>query len=75
MTGRLAGKVVVVIGGASGIGRAVAGRVVAEGSAVVIAGWRREPGERAAAQLPDDAVNNAGGVTAAAPGFRVGQHP
>jgi NAD(P)-dependent dehydrogenase (short-subunit alcohol dehydrogenase family) len=51
MAGRLAAKVVIVTGGASGIGRAVAGRVVAEGGAVVIAGRRRELGERAAAEL------------------------
>jgi NAD(P)-dependent dehydrogenase (short-subunit alcohol dehydrogenase family) len=51
MAGRLASKVVIVTGGATGIGRAVAGRVVAEGGAVMIAGRRREPGERAAAEL------------------------
>jgi NAD(P)-dependent dehydrogenase (short-subunit alcohol dehydrogenase family) len=42
---------VIVTGGSTGIGRAVAGRVVAEGGAVVIAGRRPEPGERAAAEL------------------------
>jgi NAD(P)-dependent dehydrogenase (short-subunit alcohol dehydrogenase family) len=51
VNGRLASKVVIVTGGASGIGRAVAQRVAAEGAAVVIAGRRREPGERAAAEL------------------------
>jgi NAD(P)-dependent dehydrogenase (short-subunit alcohol dehydrogenase family) len=51
MAGRLSSKVVIVTGGSTGIGRAVADRVVAEGGAVVIAGRRREPGERAAAEL------------------------
>ena len=41
----------IVTGGSTGIGRAVADRVVAEGGTVVIAGRRREPGERAAAEL------------------------
>ena len=53
--------------GSTGIGRAVAGRVVAEGGAVVIAGRRAEPGERAAAELRaggGSIINNAsvGGV-------------
>jgi NAD(P)-dependent dehydrogenase (short-subunit alcohol dehydrogenase family) len=51
MIGRLASKVVVVTGGGTGIGRAVARRVVAEGAAVVIAGRREEVGEQAAAEL------------------------
>ena len=51
MAGPLASKVVIVTGGASGIGRAVAGRVVSDGGAVVIAGRRRDAGERAAEQL------------------------
>ena len=51
MAARLSSKVVIVTGGSTGIGRAVADRVVAEGGAVVIAGRRREPGERAAAEL------------------------
>lgn len=38
MTGRLASKVVVVTGGESGIGRAVAARAAADGTAVVIGG-------------------------------------
>jgi NAD(P)-dependent dehydrogenase (short-subunit alcohol dehydrogenase family) len=51
MTGRLASKVVVITGGATGIGRAVARRAVSEGAAVVIAGRRRDVGERAQADL------------------------
>ena len=51
MAGPLASKVVIVTGGSSGIGRAVAGRVVSDGGAVVIAGRRRDAGERAAEQL------------------------
>ena len=42
-----------VTGGGTGIGRAVAGRVVAEGGAVTIAGRRRDVGEAAAAELRD----------------------
>ena len=51
MTGRLAAKVVVVTGGGTGIGRAVAARAAADGAAVVIAGRRRDVGERAAMEL------------------------
>src|SRR5262249_57761066 len=51
VSGRLASKVVVVTGGGTGIGRAVAARAVADGAAVVIAGRRRDAGERAAAEL------------------------
>ena len=51
MTDRLASKVVVVTGGGTGIGRAVAARAVADGAAVVVAGRREDVGERAAAEL------------------------
>lgn len=51
MSGRLSSKVVVVTGGGTGIGRAVARRAVLEGAAVVIAGRRRDVGEGAAADL------------------------
>src|SRR5882757_4987120 len=51
MAERLSSKVVIVTGGSTGIGRAVASRVVAEGGAVVLAGRRPEPGERAVAEL------------------------
>ena len=47
---RLSSKVVIVTGGSTGIGRAVAGRVVSDGGAVVIAGRRRDAGEQAAAR-------------------------
>jgi NAD(P)-dependent dehydrogenase (short-subunit alcohol dehydrogenase family) len=51
MTGRLASKVVVVTGGGTGIGRAVAARAAADGAAVVIGGRRQDVGERAATEL------------------------
>lgn len=51
MTGRLESKVVVVTGGSSGIGRAVAERAAAEGAAVVIGARRSEQGERVAGDI------------------------
>jgi NAD(P)-dependent dehydrogenase (short-subunit alcohol dehydrogenase family) len=51
MTGRLASKVFVVTGGSSGIGLAVARRVVAEGAAAVIGARRLEPGQAAVEEL------------------------
>jgi len=51
MTGLLAGKVVVVTGGSSGIGRAIAERVVSEGAAVVIGARRTDVGEAVVARL------------------------
>jgi NAD(P)-dependent dehydrogenase (short-subunit alcohol dehydrogenase family) len=51
MVARLTSKVVVITGGGTGIGRAVARRAVSEGAAVVIGGRRRDVGEEAAGQL------------------------
>ncbi len=51
MIGRLASKVVMVTGGGTGIGKAVARRAVSEGAAVVIGGRRAHIGEEVAAGL------------------------
>jgi NAD(P)-dependent dehydrogenase (short-subunit alcohol dehydrogenase family) len=56
MAGQLAGKVAVVTGAASGIGRASAELFVAEGAKVVVADWDAEKGEEVARGLGDDAV-------------------
>jgi NAD(P)-dependent dehydrogenase (short-subunit alcohol dehydrogenase family) len=52
----LSGKVAIVTGGAGGIGRATAARLVAEGARVVIADVDVEAGEAAAGQLGDAAT-------------------
>ncbi|MDB5416010.1 MAG: 3-oxoacyl-[acyl-carrier-protein] reductase [Rubritepida sp.] len=49
---RFAGKVVIVTGGASGIGAAIAGRFAQEGARLVIAGLHADAAEAAAAALP-----------------------
>jgi len=54
--GRFTGQVVVVTGGASGIGEAVVRALVREGAGVVIADLQQAPGERLAAELAGAAV-------------------
>lgn len=51
LTQRLAGKVAVITGGASGIGLATARRLHAEGARIVIGDLDRASGERAAAEV------------------------
>ena len=53
MARRLESKVIVVAGGSSGMGRAVAERVTAEGGAVVIGARRRGEGEEVAKSIRD----------------------
>lgn len=59
-TGRVAGKVALVTGAASGLGKATAVRLAEEGAAVLIADIRSEAAETAA-----DAIEKAGGRAAA----------
>jgi 3(or 17)beta-hydroxysteroid dehydrogenase len=49
--GRIDDRVAIVTGGASGLGRAIAERLTAEGARVIITDVQLEAGERAAAQL------------------------
>ncbi len=51
MAGRLTGKVAVITGSTSGIGRATAKRFAQEGALVVVSGRRRELGETAVAEI------------------------
>lgn len=53
---RFEGKVALITGGGTGIGAAVAQRLVAEGGSVVVSGRRREPLEQVAAGLGDAAA-------------------
>ena len=61
-TGRVAGKVALVTGAASGLGKATAVRLAEEGAAVLIADIRSEAAETAA-----DAIEKAGGRAVAQP--------
>lgn len=56
MTGRVAGKKIIVIGGSSGMGFAEAQCFIAEGARVVIANRNAERGEAAAKELGEAAV-------------------
>jgi NAD(P)-dependent dehydrogenase (short-subunit alcohol dehydrogenase family) len=53
---RLADKVIIVTGGTSGIGRAIAERAVAEGACVLVHGIERGDGEKVVAQLGKSAA-------------------
>ncbi|CAK7230089.1 hypothetical protein SBRCBS47491_007468 [Sporothrix bragantina] len=60
---RLEGKVAIVTGAASGFGKGIAAKFVAEGAKVIIADLSAEAGEAAAAEFGDAAVFAKGDVT------------
>lgn len=53
MTGRFAGKVVIVTGGGTGIGRGIASRFGREGAEVVVAGRRADPLNQVVAEITE----------------------
>jgi NAD(P)-dependent dehydrogenase (short-subunit alcohol dehydrogenase family) len=63
MNGRLAGKVALVTGAASGIGRAIANRFAAEGAAVSVLDRDGEGLEETAAGIDADVARHTGDVT------------
>ena len=66
VTGRFTGKNVLITGGSSGIGKATAERIVAEGGRVLITGTNRKKLDGARSNVPDvlTLVNDAGDATA-----------
>jgi NAD(P)-dependent dehydrogenase (short-subunit alcohol dehydrogenase family) len=63
MTGRLEGKIAVVTGASSGIGRAIAERFLAEGAQVAVFARRRAPLDEIAARHPGRVLVVPGDVT------------
>jgi NAD(P)-dependent dehydrogenase (short-subunit alcohol dehydrogenase family) len=63
MTSRLRGKIAIVTGAGSGIGRACAVALAREGARVVLVGRRRERLEETAHEIGDDALVLAGDVS------------